>query len=285
MLVFNETGHLVDVNGAFLRGWFEDGEKIYMSIPKGFERFYPKDCLLLLRKTLYGCKQAAMAFWRLLVETLNKLGLFRSKADPCLFFKWTQEGPILWVSWIDDLMIVTPKTEDLMEDEKNAFKERFDCDDNGEIHEYVGCKVEWIDGGVKLTHPVVIQSLEHEFDIPSGGKITKSPAPAGEVLAEGDERFLLGPCEQKTYRSRIGKLMYLARWTRPDILFAVRSLAKFNGKAAQVHMKALNRIMKYVINTRDKGLFIKLQEWTTRTSKKFVITGYSDSDYANDMEN
>ena len=188
------------------------------------------------------------------------------------------------MSWIDDLMIITPKTEGLMEEEKDAFKERFDCDDNGEIREYVGCKIELVDGGIKMTHPVVIQSLEDEFDIPSGGKIPTTPAPAREVLAEGDERLLLEPREQKIYQSRIGKLMYLARWTRPDILFAVRSLAKFNGKAAPVHMNAMYRIMKYVLHTKDYGLFIKPEKWTTEVTKKFVVTGYSDSDYANDLD-
>ncbi len=171
-----------------------------------------------------------------------------------------------------------------MEEEKEMLKKRFECDDNGELKEYVGCKVELIDGGAKLTHPVLIQSLEDEFNIPPGGKIPNTPAPAGEILIPGEEEVMLNPKEQTTYRSGVGKLMYLARWTRPDILFAVRSLAKFNGRASEAHMKALYRVMKFVLATKERGLFLKPEQWTTRETKKFVVTGYSDSDYANDME-
>jgi Reverse transcriptase (RNA-dependent DNA polymerase) len=54
---------LLDVHGAFLHSIFEKGWKVYMEIPQGFEKFYPKNCMLLLKKTLYGTKQAVKAFW------------------------------------------------------------------------------------------------------------------------------------------------------------------------------------------------------------------------------
>jgi hypothetical protein len=47
---------LINVKGAFLHGVFEIGCKVYMEVPQGFERFYPKNCVLLLFKTLYGTK-------------------------------------------------------------------------------------------------------------------------------------------------------------------------------------------------------------------------------------
>jgi len=39
---------LMDVSGAFLNGRSENGEQIYVEVPQGFERFYPKNVLLLL---------------------------------------------------------------------------------------------------------------------------------------------------------------------------------------------------------------------------------------------
>ena len=62
---------LLDVKGAFLHGEFEKARKVHMKIPQGFERFYPKNCVLLLKKTLYGTKQAAKAFWVKLLEALK----------------------------------------------------------------------------------------------------------------------------------------------------------------------------------------------------------------------
>ena len=68
LLMSSWAAHIVNVNGAFLLGEFRENDHIYMKIPKGFERFYSSDVLLYLRKTLYGVKNAAKAFWRLLLE-------------------------------------------------------------------------------------------------------------------------------------------------------------------------------------------------------------------------
>ena len=60
---------------------------------------------------------------------------------------------------------------------------RFDCDDVGELKEYVGCKVD-IDrkeGSITLTQPVLLQSFEDEFELPEGA-FPRTPAIAGDVL-------------------------------------------------------------------------------------------------------
>jgi hypothetical protein len=59
MLMAGYRSWLLDVCGAFLLGDFKPQHKMYIKIPKGFEKFYPKDTILLLNKTLYGTKQAA----------------------------------------------------------------------------------------------------------------------------------------------------------------------------------------------------------------------------------
>jgi hypothetical protein len=62
MVMADMIAHVVDVKGAFLHGEFEDGEKIYMKIPKGFEKYFLAESVLMLLKFLYGLKQAAKAF-------------------------------------------------------------------------------------------------------------------------------------------------------------------------------------------------------------------------------
>jgi hypothetical protein len=53
----------------------------------GFEEFYDSDTVLLLKKCLHGLKQAAMAFYRKLLAAATKIGVKRSSADPCLYYK------------------------------------------------------------------------------------------------------------------------------------------------------------------------------------------------------
>ena len=48
-------GRISDVKRAFLKVDLDlKKERIYMKIPKGFEKFYPSGSLLLLYKALYG---------------------------------------------------------------------------------------------------------------------------------------------------------------------------------------------------------------------------------------
>ena len=79
---------IIDVKGAFPKASFEPKHKVYMEIPKGFNKFYPKNVLLLLKKTLYGVKNAAKAFWLVLLKIMASIGLLRSKANPCLYYTW-----------------------------------------------------------------------------------------------------------------------------------------------------------------------------------------------------
>jgi hypothetical protein len=62
MIMADRQGQIVDVKGAFQHEKFKDGEVIYMKVPHGFEKFYPDDMVLKLKKCIYGLKQAAMAF-------------------------------------------------------------------------------------------------------------------------------------------------------------------------------------------------------------------------------
>ena len=37
---------IIDVKGAFLKGWFGPNEKVFMEVPKGFQKYYPGDVVL-----------------------------------------------------------------------------------------------------------------------------------------------------------------------------------------------------------------------------------------------
>ena len=90
------------------------------------------------------------------------MGFKRSKADPCLYFKWTLFGLVICLSWIDDCLCVGPKQGVIKA--KQQMKDQFDCDDVGDLNEYIGCKIE-IDhenGTVKFTQPVMLESFKDE---------------------------------------------------------------------------------------------------------------------------
>ena len=82
---------------------------------------------------------------------------------------------------------------------------------------------------MKLTQPVMIQSFQDEFELPEG-KSSNTPAIPGTVMSEGEVINQVDDKMQSTYRSGIGKLLHMMRWTRPEIMNSVRELSRFVGK-------------------------------------------------------
>jgi len=73
MIIFDLVGNVIDISGAFLLGEFDATEKIYISVPIDFEKYYDTNDVLLLNRTLYGLKQSAKPFYRQLI-------LYRARA-------------------------------------------------------------------------------------------------------------------------------------------------------------------------------------------------------------
>ena len=272
---------LVDVRGAFLLGEWEQEREIYMEVPQGWELLYPPNTVLRLLKTVYGAKQSAKRFWILTLKTMDKMQFVRSKADPCLYYTWHEQyGLILIVSWVDDMLICGTKPG--VEYAKGMFMKHFDCDDTGEMKEYVGNKITKSGGMMKLTQPVLLQSFEDEFEFKRDTKVM-NPAVPGTVLHPTESK--LSNDDQFLYRSGTGKLLHLMKWSRPEIGNAVRELSRFMSGAGPSHMKAMWRVMNYCLNTRERGKVFKPRRNCTveqLETFEFVIDGYSDSDYAKD---
>jgi len=276
---------ILDVQGAFLKGRFENGEKIYMDVPQGFEKYYdPQVWVLLLRRTIYGTKQAAYAFWRELLKAFKSMDYSRSKADPCLYFAWTVYGLIVWLSWVDDCL-VCGKKEGVLQAKKQMM-ERFDCDEVGELKEYIGCKIDYDreGGSIKVTQPVLLQSFVDEFDLPKGDTPV-TPAVPGDVLRRGEPKDYVPGQVVRKYRCGTGKLMHLTKWSRPEVMNAVRELSRYMSGALGSHVQAMYRVMKYCVGTPNRGLLLKPNaRWDGDPNFEFVISGLADSDYAKDPE-
>jgi Reverse transcriptase (RNA-dependent DNA polymerase) len=248
---------LADVQGAFLLGDWESDRQIYMEVPKGWTHHYPVGTVLRLLKTAYGAKQSAKRYWILRLTVMDEMGFTRSKADPCLYYKWHPEhGLLLMMSFIDDVCIAGTRVG--VEQVKAELFTHFDCDDTGEMKEYVGNKVD----------------RDHKV---------KNPAVPGTVLQPTENK--LSPEDLFTYRSGTGKLLHLMKWSRPEIANSVRELSCYMTGAGMSHMKAMYRVFNYCLNTSTRGKVFKPRR--TCLSKdieefEFEIYGYSDSDYVKD---
>ncbi|KAL7579260.1 hypothetical protein ACA910_011419 [Epithemia clementina (nom. ined.)] len=277
---------VVDVKGTFLKGKFEPKHKVYMKVPKGFEKWFPENFIILLRKTLYGIRQVAKAFWKLLLWLMNIMKFERHKAEPCLYYRWTDEfGLIVWISFIDDMILFG--TPEGVRYYKELFLQQVDCDDVGPLKEYLGAKIDISrkEGVVKITQSVLLRSFRNEFTYRhyEDEEYPELPAAPGQVLTALVDDDCLDESRQSTYRTGVGKLLYLVKWSRPEIGNAVRELSCFMSKAVPMHEKAMEHVMKYCLGTEQRGFTLKPDErWDGNPNFEFKVSGISDSDFAKD---
>lgn len=172
---------------------------------------------------------------------------------------------------------------------KQSMMQLFDCDDVGELTEYVGCKVarknDEISPSIVMTQPVLLQSFVDEFDIDENKESPNTPAMPGSILMKPEEGQLLDGDMQTYYRSGVGKLLHLMRWSRPEILNSVRKLSRYMAGASNVHLKAMKRVMAYCVGTAKNGLLLQPQaKWDGKIDHVFKLRGSSDSNYATDPD-
>ena len=285
MVMADLYGYMSDVKGAFLHGVFEDGETIYTEVPEGFDEFVDRNkYVLMLLRSVYGLRQAGKLFWKELLKAMSYMFYRRHKVDPCLYFKWHEVfGLILWLSWVDDCLNVGKKELVLKESEK--LHSLFDCDDVGEMEEYVGCMLErnTDEGWIKITQPITIQSFEDEFNLSEFKKPITTPGEPGKVLTAATDEDKVENRLQYLFRKGTGKLLHLTRWSRAEIGNAVRDLSRRMQMSNAEHNVAMRRAMKYCVDTKERGWLLKpTRKWDGKDkSFEFKVSGRSDSDYAN----
>ena len=93
--------HHMDVKTAFLNGKLKD--RLFMEQPEGFNDESGRVCLL--QSSIYGLVQAPREWYLKLDEVLLECGFTRSKCDPALYHRVTNEGIITLFLYVDDLFL------------------------------------------------------------------------------------------------------------------------------------------------------------------------------------
>ena len=116
------------------------------------------------------------------------------------------------------------------------------CDDTGEMKEYVGCKVEHNkeERFLKFTQPVILQSFCDELGVEQKEYDWKTPAIPNSCLQVTTDDPPPDPIRQKWYRSAVGKLLHVMRWSRPDVLNATREVSRFLSNATPAKHQVVN---------------------------------------------
>jgi hypothetical protein len=224
-----------------------------------------------LKRNLYGTKVGARAWWLHLPKGLLKRNFIQSETDPCLFL---QKDCILIV-YTDDCCLFGP-TQQALGNVIADLKKEFVLEDEGEIQDFLGVRIhnDRTTGTITFTQEGLIAYVLEQVGIPvDAPKQNVQPKfiPAVGILhadSIGEERQ-----QSWNYRSVIGKLMFIANNTHPDIAFAVHQAARYSTNPKKSHEIAVKHICRYLWLTKDKRMIC-------RPNGDGEFDSYCDSDFA-----
>ncbi|CAM8962823.1 unnamed protein product [Rhodiola kirilowii] len=129
----------LDLQTAFLHGDLE--EEFYMKQPEGYLSESNELLVCKLKKSLYGLKQAHKQWYMKFDRFMHEVKFVRSEADHCCYFKKLDDGYIILLLYVDDMLIVGSSAQDVSNLKKQLSK-RFAMKDLGEAKQILGMRIE-----------------------------------------------------------------------------------------------------------------------------------------------
>lgn len=221
-----------------------------------------------LHKALYGLKQAPRAWFHRISTFLISFGFIQSRADASLFIYHHGAHQLFLLLYVDDI-VLTGSDSGLLNQFITSLGHAFDIKDLGPLTYFLGLHVHYSHDCLHLSQQKYAHDLLHRHQM-LDCKPTSTPLAAKTPLTAADGDLLSFPT---AYREVVGCLQYLTI-TRPDLAFAVNTVAQFMSTPRSSHMIAVKRILRYLKGTIDFGLTLRPQSLSTR------ISAYSDADWA-----
>ena len=246
----------LDIKSAFLKSGRID-RVIFMKPPK-FAR--KTKTLWLLKKPVYGLKDASRFWYKSLIEVLLTLDCKQSKLDKAMFTFYGEENSLSGIIQIhvDDMIyggtklfhdVVILKIKDSFE----ISKEGMGCFD------YVGVKINQLGNSISFDQNKFITDIE----VPKFEKNNRN------------NEDLLSAEESTMYRRLVGQLVWVTTQTRPDMMFPVLQCSTKNIKPTVGDMLNLIRVSQKLKNTEIQ---ITIQN-IGRIAKDVVMYCFADGRY------
>lgn len=265
----------MDVKTAFLHGSLE--EEIFMEQPDGFEQG-GEDKVCLLKKSLYGLKQSPRQWNKRFDKFMRDQEFTRSTQDQCVYIKEVAENRFVYLLLYVDDMLLAAKGMDEITKLKKLLSSEFDMKDLGSARRILGMDIfrNREAGTLQLSQSEYLQKVLKKFNMVDC-KSSNTPVGAHfKLSAIEDASEMLNP-EEIPYSSAVGSVMYAMVGSRPDLAYGVGLVSRYMSRPGELHWEAIKWLLRYIKGASKVCL-------TYTKGKEFAIEGFSDSDYAADLD-
>jgi hypothetical protein len=265
----------LDVKTAYLNGPLE--EEIYMKAPDGFNYSCP---YWRLRKGLYGLRQAGRQWYLTLHDAYTDLGYTRCESDWSVYTRRTPSSLSLSATSVDDILLAS-NSKAKSDTATAQINDKFTITDSGDAEWILGCRIT----RCRSKHLLMIDQEQFTTSILrdygfANSKPNQTPCPKDRLTSEmcpktDAEREEVA---KFPYCTIVGKCMYLAMCTRPDIAYAVCKLARFMSNFGPKHCIAVKHLLRYLNCTRSHGIIYSNLENLTPIFRSFADSDWGMSD-------
>ena len=236
----------LDIKTAFLYG--EVDEEMYIEQPEGFVVKGMEHLVCLLRKCIYGLKQAPHVWNEKFNSFLILFGFTRSKHDPCVYFRRRETEILIMAIWVDDGLICSNNKAAIAEvlaylsthfEMRSLPTDRFvglELTRNREEKKLWVSQNDFIEKvilrfNMSDCNPKLTPADPHV-------RLSKEMVPTTEAKRREAKKL--------PYQQLVGCLNYLAQTTRLDIAFAANQLSRYTNDWGEEHWRAARHCVAYL---------------------------------------
>ena len=231
--------HQMDVTTAFLYASLD--EEVYMELMEGMDGFGESGKVARLWKAIYGLKQASR-MWNLHIDgNLASMGFMRLTSDHGVYFKWDGANRVWLALYVDDIFLISLSLSNIMESKKTLGADT-KVKDLGVAQYLLGIELRrrqlgMKEGDILLVQEKYVMEILKQFEMLECKPASTPLEPSVKLTVKDNLVDDIGKSrmERFPYRQVVGKLMYLAVCTRPDICQAVSELSRFNNNPGKKH--------------------------------------------------
>lgn len=268
-----------DFSQAYINADLPESEWYHMWPPKSARQYDAdgKRLVWLVKKSLYGGKNAGRNWYLLLKDYLIEQGFEQCYCEPCVFFKRTDKGLLIIGAYVDDLVTLYSNEEE-MQAVYADIRTRFDFTPQEPLSDICGIEVSENSEHIVLKLCNYITKMADSF-LPAEKRSKAAHTPALESLprlvdiALDQEPSNIDPKLLRRYRAIVGSILFASTTVRADIAYAAGMLSRAMSRPTPALLAAAERVVQYLYTTRDIGI-----HYSRNTEIK--IEGSSDSDWA-----